>query len=139
MEYGFFPDRWRNWRIALSVLLATGAVANLFAAVTAFSWSAAFGFVAFAISAFEQLRVGRRSGVTLDERGLTVRTFRWLGANGTWTWAELQAVELFQDRDVKNGPEQLGVRTKEGGMIRLGPAHRQAKLLERLRQVLPER
>ena len=71
-----------------------------------------------------------------DDVGISCRS-GWLGANGSWSWNEIERAQVFLEPALKNPPEELVAVTTSGELIRLGRLDGRETLVDEMRLRVP--
>ena len=96
MSECYFPSRWRIPVAALGVtMLLLAAVAQVLTS------SPQWGALGPAAGGVSLLWRSRRSGVTLSDGGVRLRSSSLLGGSGFWRWQEIRSVEVVDEEHVR--------------------------------------
>ena len=133
----FFPSRWQKVGVAAGLVVALCGLGQVVLNATSSGSRIGIGLgAALVVSGALQARQASKMGVKVDDVGISCRS-GWLGANGSWSWDEIERAEVFFEPALKNPPEELVAVTTSGDLIRLGRLDGRGTLVDEIRLRVP--
>ena len=136
-EQAFFPSRWAKVGIAAGVVVALSGAGQVLANMAGEGslLRAVLGALIVACGLLHA-RQAAKMGVYVSGTGIRCRS-GLLGANGSWSWNEVERAEVYFEPSLNNPPREVVAVTTSGDMVRLGRIDGRTELVDQLRARVP--